>query len=64
MPSDIIIREILLCRLALFQAVNTLSVFIGTNQGDTEVTKLSKVVVSGSTLHGMNVNDIKKAEDE
>lgn len=51
-------------RLALFQAVGALSVFIGTNQGDAEVTKLSKIVVSGSTLHEINVNDIKKAEDE
>lgn len=53
-----------MCRLALFQAVNTLSVFIGTNQGDAEVTRVSKIVVSGAPIHGMNVNDIKKAEED
>eukprot|EP00892_Ulva_mutabilis_P000062 jgi/Ulvmu1/10056/UM006_0003.1 len=51
-------------KLALFQAVNTLSVFIGSNQGDAEVTKISRVVIAGTTVQGMNVNEIKKSEED
>lgn len=51
-------------RLALFQAVNTLSVFVGSNQGDAEVTRISKIVISGTTLQGMNVNEIKKSDED
>lgn len=52
----------LLCRLAKFQGVNTLTIFVGSNQRDEDVTRVSKVIISGTTTQGMNVSDIKKAE--
>jgi hypothetical protein len=52
-----------LCRLAKFQGVNTLTIFVGSNQGDKDTTQVSKIVVSGTASQRMNVADIKKAED-
>lgn len=51
------------CRLPKFQGTNTLSIFIASNQGDEETTHVTKIVVSGMSLQGMNVADIKKGEE-
>ena len=50
-------------RLPKFQGTNTLSIFIASNQGDEETTHVSKLVVSGMSVQGMNVADIKKGEE-
>ena len=50
-------------RLPKFQGVNTLSIFIGSNQGDEETTQVTKIVVSGTSVQGMNVSDIKKGDE-
>ena len=34
-----------------WQSVNTLTIFIGSNQGDEDTTQVSKIVVSGTTVH-------------
>ena len=52
------------CRTPLFQGVNCLSIFVASNQGDEETTRIGKIVVSGTTVAGMDVNAIKKAEEE
>lgn len=51
-----------MCRLAKFQGVNVLTIFIEDNQGDEDVTHVSKVLISGSAGESMNVGDIKKEE--
>lgn len=50
-------------RLAKFQGVNSLSIFIEDNQGDEEVTKVQKIQVAGTAGETMNVGDIKKSEE-
>jgi PITH domain len=52
------------CRLAKFQGVNTLTVFVSSNQGDKETTRVTKLLMSGTTVQGMNVADIKKSEED
>jgi PITH domain len=51
-------------KLAKFSGVNTLTIFVGSNQGDEEATRVSKIVVSGMSIQGMNVGDIKKGEEQ
>ena len=46
-----------------WQSVNTLTIFIGSNQGDEDTTQVSKIVVSGTTVQGMNVSDIQKGDE-
>jgi len=48
--------------LAKLQQVNTLSLFVESNQGDEEITRVSKIVVSGTSGESMNVADIQKEE--
>ena len=47
-----------------FQSVNTLSVFVESNQGDAETTIIQKIAMQGSMGQTMNVGDIKKAGEE
>jgi hypothetical protein len=49
--------------LALFQGVDTLSIFIASNQGDEETTQISKIVLSGMAVQTMNVADIKSDKE-
>jgi len=42
-----------------FQRVNTLQIFIGTNQGDSEVTKLKSLQFFGTTTENSNISDWK-----
>lgn len=51
-------------RFVKFQSVNTLSVFVESNQGDAETTIIQKVALQGSMGQTMNVGDIKKAGEE
>ena len=55
--------SVALCRLPKFQGVNCLSIFIESNQGGEDTTQVSKIVLSGTTVQGMNVGDIKKGEE-
>lgn len=52
------------CRTPLFQGVNCLSIFVASNQGDEETTRIGKIVVAGGTVAGMDVNAIKKADED
>jgi hypothetical protein len=52
------------CSAPLFQGVNCLSIFIASNQGDEETTRIGKIVVSGTTVAGMDVNAIKKSDED
>jgi len=45
-----------------YQSVGSITIFIEKNQGDTEVTSLSKIEVVGCTLATFDVNKIKKSE--
>ena len=47
-----------------FQGVNTLSIFIESNQGDADTTIIQKIALQGSMGQTMNVSDIKKAGEE
>jgi PITH domain len=53
-----------LCRLAKFQGVSTLTVFVASNQGDVDTTQVTKILMSGTTVQGMNVADIKKPDED
>lgn len=43
-----------------YQKVYSLTVFIATNQGDTDVTVLNGIELMGAPVEGMDVNAIKK----
>ncbi|KAK9848842.1 hypothetical protein WJX84_010986 [Apatococcus fuscideae] len=51
-------------RFVKFQSVNTLSIFVESNQGDAETTIIQKIALQGSMGQTMNVSDIKKAGEE
>lgn len=52
------------CRYVKFQAVNVLTIFVEDNQGDQDTTRLHKIALFGSSGEKMNVNEIKKQQDE
>lgn len=43
-----------------FQSVSLLSIFVESNQGGTDTTKVQKIGLSGTTGETMNVANIKK----
>mmetsp|Transcript_25293 Transcript_25293/g.28049 ORF Transcript_25293/g.28049 Transcript_25293/m.28049 type:complete len:187 (-) Transcript_25293:309-869(-) len=47
-------------RYAKFQSVNSLTIFVATNQGDTEVTRLEKLQVFGTPIAGMDMSKLEK----
>lgn len=57
------VRQTPVCRVAKWTGVNTLSIFVRSNQGGTETTRVSKIVLSGNAVQGMNVGDIKKGDE-
>lgn len=55
-------EQAIVLKYVKFQNVNVLSLFIESNQGGTETTKISKLMLFGNTGETMNVADIKKQE--
>jgi len=51
-------------RFTKFQQLNTLSIFISSNQGDEDTTRIQKIAIFGQSGETMNVADIKKAGEE
>ncbi|KAK9789218.1 hypothetical protein WJX73_010513 [Symbiochloris irregularis] len=47
-----------------FQAVNVLSIFIESSQGDEETTRVHKIAIFGNSGEKMNVSEIKKQGEE
>eukprot|EP00245_Coleochaete_scutata_P003003 TRINITY_DN14271_c0_g1_i1.p1 TRINITY_DN14271_c0_g1~~TRINITY_DN14271_c0_g1_i1.p1 ORF type:complete len:176 (+),score=48.15 TRINITY_DN14271_c0_g1_i1:118-645(+) len=47
-----------------FQNVRSLTMFVESNQGETEVTKIQKLAVLGTTVETTNMNELKKVEHE
>lgn len=56
-------RQCAVYRFVKFQAVNILTLFIEDNQG-AETTLIHKIAVFGSSGEKMNVNEIKKQQEE
>lgn len=46
--------------LTKFSAVSSLSVFVESNQGDTDATSLTRLELIGLPVHTTNMNDLKK----
>ncbi|GMH32214.1 hypothetical protein BSKO_00048 [Bryopsis sp. KO-2023] len=51
-------------RFVKFQQVNTLTFFIESNQGDEDTTKITKIIIYGSSGETMNVSDIMKNQQQ
>ena len=51
-------------RFTKFQQLNTLSIFVSSNQGDEDTTVISKIAIFGQSGETMNVADIKKAGED
>eukprot|EP00455_Lapot_gusevi_P033758 TRINITY_DN369_c0_g1_i1.p1 TRINITY_DN369_c0_g1~~TRINITY_DN369_c0_g1_i1.p1 ORF type:complete len:177 (-),score=55.99 TRINITY_DN369_c0_g1_i1:150-680(-) len=51
-------------RFVKFQNVHTLTVFVASNQQDSPSTYLSQIALSGQSIQGMNVSEIKAVEDD
>jgi hypothetical protein len=62
--NELTLHEASACRTPLFQGVNCLSIFVASNQGGEETTRIGKIVVSGGTVAGMDVNAIKKPDED
>lgn len=46
-----------------FQSVTVLTIFVESNQGDEEATKISKIALAGFEGDTFNVKDIKKVDE-
>lgn len=46
-----------------FQSVRSLTIFIEDNQGGSDITKVQKVILYGTTVDTTNMKDLKKIED-
>ncbi|KAJ6811315.1 putative F-box protein [Iris pallida] len=46
-----------------FQNVRSLTIFIEDNQGGTDITKVQKIVLYGTTVDTTNMKDLKKVEE-
>jgi hypothetical protein len=62
-PEQLEAGEPIVLRLAKFSSVSLLTVFVESNQGGGDVTKVSKVAVAGWAGEVFNVAEIKKTED-
>ena len=52
------------CRFVKFQSLTCLSIFVASNQGDEDHTRIQKIAIFGQSGETMNVADIKKAGEE
>lgn len=52
------------CRFVKFQSLTCLSIFVASNQGDEDNTRVQKIAIFGQSGETMNVADIKKAGEE
>lgn len=52
------------CRFVKFQNVNALTIFIESNQGDEDTTKVSKIQILGYSGEVMKVADIMKNQQQ
>lgn len=52
------------CRFVKFQSLTCLSIFVASNQGDEDNTRVHKIAIFGQSGETMNVADIKKAGEE
>ncbi|XP_010259134.1 PREDICTED: PITH domain-containing protein At3g04780-like [Nelumbo nucifera] len=69
-PSDSIVLSLdnlkgkpVTLKYVKFQSVRSLTIFVEGNQGDTDITKVLKIVIYGTTVETTDMKALKKIED-